>query len=446
MLQFREKNEYRQSGERKKKLCKVVDCKSLVSGKDICATHLKIINNICTTNTCNEPALLDDSHKCSKHHINPKLEISETKRYKISPSGHKQLVCIVKGCESCAGKNQICSTHRNATDCIIENCDQLSFGNCDFCDTHKHEYKKCTICNKVLPLDDFYRITKNADAEDCRTKNSQCIPCSRIKRRPKAQEYQLKHKEEIARRTAIYRKNNKEKIAKINKEYKKKNPIKRILDKAKRTDRNADLICNLTEEHIKELLLKQNNKCHHCKYDLDFEVGDNKLSQLSIDRMNSYINHIIGNCVMSCLFCNRAKNEASCKDYQNFISVVKDISKFDDIKQQYVDIEENLNMFYRMRSNAYYSDLDKFGTAQLISTKEISDLLIKQNHKCAITGIPFMNLDISRFPFKMSLDRIDNSKDHSIDNCQLVCLAIQYGRNDKTVEEVKAHIEKIKVI
>ena len=46
----------------------------------------------------------------------------------------------------------------------------------------------------------------------------------------------------------------------------------------------------------------------------------------------------------------------------------------------------------------------------------------------------------------MSLDRIDNSKDHLIDNCQLVCLAIQYGRNNKTVEEVKAYIEKIRAI
>ena len=449
MLQYKEKNEYINTGTYKAKLCKVVNCTTQVKGKDVCATHFKIINNICTS-YCNEPALSDGSHKCSKHRGNPKLEISTIQRYKILPGGRKRLICIVKDCENCVQKKRMCDLHANARDCIVENCDQLSFGKCDFCDIHKHEYKKCTICNKILPLDDFYRFKSvDENVKECRTKHSQCIPCNRKKRKPKEKEYQLKNKEEIAKRTALYRKNNKEKIAKINKKskkYKKENPIKRILGKAKRTDKYAGLICDLTEDHIKELLLNQNNKCYYCTYNLDLEVGESKLSQLSIDRMDSYINHIIGNCVMSCLFCNHAKNSATIKDYQNFISVLKDISKFDDIKQQYVDIKENPNMFYRMRSNAYYSDLDKFGTAQLISTKEIKDLLIKQDYKCAITGIPFMNLDISRFSFKMSLDRIDNSKDHSIDNCQLVCLAIQYGRNDKTVEEVKAYIEKIKAL
>lgn len=46
----------------------------------------------------------------------------------------------------------------------------------------------------------------------------------------------------------------------------------------------------------------------------------------------------------------------------------------------------------------------------------------------------------------MSLDRIDNSKLHTADNCQLVCMAIQFGRSDKTIEEVKNYINEIRNI
>jgi len=62
------------------------------------------------------------------------------------------------------------------------------------------------------------------------------------------------------------------------------------------------------------------------------------------------------------------------------------------------------------------------------------------------TGIPFINAHISKFSFKMSLDRIDNSKLHTADNCQLVCMAIQFGRSDKTIEEVKNYINEIRNI
>lgn len=81
----------------------------------------------------------------------------------------------------------------------------------------------------------------------------------------------------------------------------------------------------------------------------------------------------------------------------------------------------------------------------VISTAEIRELIERQNNCCAITGIQFINAHVNKFPFKMSLDRIVNGNElHTKDNCQLVCMAIQYDKSDKSNEEVIKYIEEIR--
>ncbi len=46
------------------------------------------------------------------------------------------------------------------------------------------------------------------------------------------------------------------------------------------------------------------------------------------------------------------------------------------------------------------------------------------------------------FPFKPSVDRIDNSKPHTSDNCILVCMAENYARNDMDQNEFIEWINK----
>ena len=44
----------------------------------------------------------------------------------------------------------------------------------------------------------------------------------------------------------------------------------------------------------------------------------------------------------------------------------------------------------------------------------------------------------------MSIDRINNDKGHPYENCRLVCLAIQLGKNNKSDEKIKKHLELMK--
>ncbi len=49
------------------------------------------------------------------------------------------------------------------------------------------------------------------------------------------------------------------------------------------------------------------------------------------------------------------------------------------------------------------------------------------------------------FPLTPSIDRIDNSKLHTAENCQLVCLAVQLGSNAASVDDTLKHLATIKL-
>ena len=189
----------------------------------------------------------------------------------------------------------------------------------------------------------------------------------------------------------------------------------------------------------------QDNKCYYCAHVLDLKTGDTKLSQFSIDRLNNNLGHLIGNCVISCLFCNHAKNDTDEQNYIDFIKVLKE-GKMDNKLLHKIDyFNEHPNLIKNMRSRAHHSDKNKTNDMNVISTAEIKELIEKQNNCCAITGIQFINAHVHKFPFKMSLDRIVSGDElHTKDNCQLVCMAIQFGKSNKSNEEVIKYIEEIR--
>ncbi|AYV78339.1 MAG: hypothetical protein Edafosvirus10_14 [Edafosvirus sp.] len=46
----------------------------------------------------------------------------------------------------------------------------------------------------------------------------------------------------------------------------------------------------------------------------------------------------------------------------------------------------------------------------------------------------------------MSVDRIDNTKGHTLENCQLVCMAINLGKLNKSNEDMIKYIKEIREI
>jgi hypothetical protein len=85
----------------------------------------------------------------------------------------------------------------------------------------------------------------------------------------------------------------------------------------------------------------------------------------------------------------------------------------------------------------------KFNLENTITSTQIKELLLKQNNKCAISGISFVNSDERNFPLCMSVDRINGALGHTFENCQIICLALNYAKSDKSNDEAIQYIKEI---
>lgn len=68
----------------------------------------------------------------------------------------------------------------------------------------------------------------------------------------------------------------------------------------------------------------------------------------------------------------------------------------------------------------------------ILTEQDIKNLNIKQQNKCAISGVEF-NIE-SKWD-RPSLDRIDNQKGYTLDNIQLVTWIVNHTRGDLTIDE-----------
>ncbi len=79
-----------------------------------------------------------------------------------------------------------------------------------------------------------------------------------------------------------------------------------------------------------------------------------------------------------------------------------------------------------------------------ITIDDLYELYNKQKGKCALSGIT-MTCDIlsGRTSTNLSIDKIDHNKGYTKDNIQLVCMAVNEMKNDRTIEELKYFCECI---
>ena len=75
-----------------------------------------------------------------------------------------------------------------------------------------------------------------------------------------------------------------------------------------------------------------------------------------------------------------------------------------------------------------------------LTVEWVEKKMILCNFRSEYTGIKMFPSKTKFFPFKPSLDRIDNSKGHTKDNVKLVCMAENFARNNFTFDEFQEYL------
>ena len=292
-------------------------------------------------------------------------------------------------------KQSLENTKENTHNCILCGVEKLKGFDCKNCQKIKNPQKttrKCKACDNLLKLNEI-----------CSCFNDRKI---------KQQEYQKNWREKnISKYTTIYYENSKPK----KQEYFEKNPMRKFY-KSKITEFMA-------YEELEWKYIHADKNCAYCNIKLSFSG----LSQTSIDRFDSNISYTLDNIRFTCLFCNLAKSQTKFHIFEDFINALRGnetyISKY---------IQENIPW-------------NKINNRHLeISIDWVKNQYKKQDGKCFYSDLNMIHLDIHYFPFKISIERLDSNKDHVPDNCVLVCLGMNLGKNNKSVQELLEHLKLIK--
>jgi len=283
----------------------------------------------------------------------------------------------------------------------------------------------CKDCNIEKPLRDFRK-----DKNYLLGIRNRCKSCRSILREER--------KEHINEQKRILYKNSltNEKRHELNikaKELYTKNFLNALYYNCKARKRTHNIECDISIKYLESLYNSQNKKCFYCNLILNTTIGNKSCDQISLDRKNSSKGHVIDNVVFTCLFCNYAKNISNIDHFRKFINAIKtDNYDSDNLVTDKYWIRKLYNLIKQRDQN---TDI----------TKEwINYQIIKQNYSCYHSGLKLVITEISRYPFKPSIERLDNNISYKKDNCVLVCLGINYGRSNNTIIELKNHLTKIK--
>lgn len=194
----------------------------------------------------------------------------------------------------------------------------------------------------------------------------------------------------------------------------------------------------ITLEFLKDLYKKQNMICFYCGIPILLKKGTRNRESVSLDRIDSKIPYIKENVVITCGFCNDAKNQSNIGDFVNTLNIIFDNEYSDKSLHSTVPMTccwtSSASRYIRHCENDHKWN----GT-------DFKNLAETQQFKCAITGIDFCFCHVSVCPKFPSLDRISNDSNHIPTNSHLILTCLNFGRNQFTLDELKTCIEKRKL-
>lgn len=214
------------------------------------------------------------------------------------------------------------------------------------------------------------------------------------------------------------------------------NALSKCLNCVKNKDKKLKRTFDLTLEFLFHLYEKQQKKCFYCKNTLNIKEYDHKnLDQVSIDRKDSTLGHIKTNCVLCCIHCNWTKHNNSVDTYKLFLKFIKKPNK-----KHVFDIEDKTvnwisPIMYRIKNINPETNITK---------KWLKEQFREQKGLCKYTKIPMIITETRRFIFQPSIERVNCDLSYTKDNCVLVTLGANLGRNDFPLEDYLDYVKLLK--
>jgi len=192
-----------------------------------------------------------------------------------------------------------------------------------------------------------------------------------------------------------------------------------------------NIFFDITIQDIWDRYILQNKKCYLSGIDIDFQLYH---ETASIDRIDSSLFYTQDNIAISHKDINKIKSSHSVKDFIDQCKLVHSFNNnFKEIKIKPIICT---SYFKDIISNAI-----RRGRYVDITIETIQTIYCNQGGVCALSGVPivFANnyLEYRQRKQTASVDRIDNSKDYTIDNIQIVHKNINLSRKDLTIERYK---------
>lgn len=314
-------------------------------------------------------------------------------------------------------------------------------------------HKNCRHCKIIKPIEDFGKCNTRGKTyvlgkcKECYKEEKREASLREIARRKQDESLQIKKRE----RDTKYRQSSKGKETKkaydSKPEHKERQrqlqclSVTNFLGRCIARAAVGGLSSDIDIAWFLDTINLQSGKCHYCDTKVVLSFFERKLDQVSIDRKDNDLGYLKSNCLITCTFCNWARNCCPYESFKMFISTLRT-----GVAPQAL-LEESTKPFdylSTIRNNCVRADINK-NLPDIITSQEVKDMMLIQQGKCAVTGLPFRNSDISHFPLKPSIDRIDSNIHHTRDNCQLVCLAINFGKNTSDDQALREYVDRLKI-
>ncbi len=249
----------------------------------------------------------------------------------------------------------------------------------------------------------------------------------------------VKHTSEFKKSRKLQYEKHKDKIKKFNKQYYNENYMQKLVQAAKRRAQTKCISFDLTLEYVLNACDKQQQRCAYCECTLETtgNMGSRQPDVVSIDRIDSNKGYTTDNIHLTCMFCNYAKNQWTDKEYRIFLKCI--------IQSNNDDFLEELADGYTEWRWQQLSRLRKREKECTLSLDWLDKQLLTQNWKCYYSDLHLIPKKGKMYIFQPSIERLDNSKPHTPENCVIVCLPLNYGRCSTSLDMFLSHLETIKM-